>query len=409
MIRIIQLINQSRFSDAEKEIKKVLSEEPNNAYNIYLLAIVKYECGIHQEALQLISNAINIESNEASFFELKARILLQENEISEAQKHASKALYISPDETSIYALLGSIHLINKEYKQALTRIEEGLSLDSENTECLNIKSQILMKIGRKEESIDNAENVLKSDPEDPYSLANYGWVLLEKGENKKALSIFKNALKINPHLEVAKTGMMESLKAKFIVYRWLLAYSFWMSKQSSKIQWGVIIGFYIGTKYLGKLMQENPEYHSFIIPLYILLIVFAISTWIISPLTEFALCSNSYGKYLLTKEERTRAYYIGGSFTLFVSGIILFLTTGNINFCSLIVFGLSYMIPLSQIFNGFGWKGKVLNLLPIYFLLVGILSIGITFTNDILINGISSVYLFSLFGYQFLANFLTGK
>ena len=56
------------------------------------------------------------------------------------------------------------------------------------------------------------------------------------------------------------------MKARNIIYRGFLAYFLFMSRLSSKVQWGILIGGYIGYQVLRNVAANNPTMAPFLTP-----------------------------------------------------------------------------------------------------------------------------------------------
>jgi hypothetical protein len=85
-----------------------------------------------------------------------------------------------------------------------------------------------------------------------------------------------------------------------------------MAKFSRRGQWGIILGAYFGNQLLRALAQANPNWAPWILPLRILYIVFALMTWIASPLFNLLLRLNPFGRMVLSQEQIVASNWIGG-------------------------------------------------------------------------------------------------
>src|SRR5690606_13738189 len=127
---------------------------------------------------------------------------------------------------------------------------------------------------------------------------------------------FKESLKNDPNFDYAQYGMMEALKATNPIYKLFLKYAFWMNNLTSKYQWAVIIGFYIGFRIIRSISENNEALQPFLTPLIIILALVAFSTWVITPIGNFFLRFNAYGKFLLDKDEKMSSNFVAASFLI---------------------------------------------------------------------------------------------
>lgn len=399
------LLQQQKYIEAEKLIKDLLQTEPNNIDYLSLFCEVKISLEQYENADEIINTAIGLSPDTSYLFYLKSSICIQLNNYNEAEKNIEEAISLDPYYADYFAYFAFIKLNRKEFEKALELANQSLEIDPECLLGLNTRSSALIKLNKKEEAFETIEGALREDPNDSYTHANYGWGLLEKGNHKKALEHFKESLKVNPNYEYAQSGMLEAIKATNPVYKLFLKYSFWMGNLTSKYQWGVIIGFYIFQKILRAIANSNPKIEPFLQPILILLVVIAISTWIMNPIGNLFLRFNKYGQHLLSKEEKLSSNFVGISFIITVIGVILYISTFEIKYTSIIVYGIAMMLPFSIFFS----DSKKKNLLKIFIIalaIIGFFAITISLYTGYLYNFLSIIFIFGFLGFQWLTNYL---
>ena len=333
-------------------------------------------------------------------------LITGQDKISKSKELILQALALDPYDSNFYGVLANINLREKDWELALKNANEGLAIESENIECLNARAQAYIKLDRKEEAYETIKEALHFNPENSHTHSNIGWGLIEKREYQKSLYHFKEALSIDPSNEHAKAGLVEALKAKYWFYRLFLRYAFWIGNMKTQAQWIVIIGFYVGAKLVDFIGEKYPALQIITVPLIILYVIFALTTWVITPLSNLFLRLNVYGKYALGRNEIVCSNYIGISILIsIVSGILYFLIGGEY-FLILCIVGFAMMIPISGLFNATS-KSKGRNILLIYTLALGVLglsSVAIAATGGSAMNPITSIFILAIITYQWIAN-----
>lgn len=399
------LLEQRRYKEAEKELLNILASQPSNEEAHSLMAILKNQTGEYDKALEHIHAAIAVNPGLGYLHYLKASILLNQDKLNEAEKSAKEAIALDPSVADFYAMIAAIELQQKNWQRALDYANTGLGLEPDNLQCLNSRSTALIKLDKKEESYDTIKEALYYDPDNSFTHANLGWGLLEKGEQQKALDHFKKALQSDPTNDYARAGIVEALKARFWIYRIFLKYAFWISNMKSSMQWVVILGFYFGSRLLRTMAKTYPQLSPFITPIVILYSLFAISTWLIQPISNLFLRLNTYGRYALTKDETQSSNLVGISLLLALLGTVLYFSTDYFPWLMLIIYGVSMMIPLSSMFNPPGKKGRtVLRFYTIALALSGALSIALAFAGNEWYYAVGTFYVLGVFVYQWVAN-----
>lgn len=402
------LIQQKKFSEAERVLKDLLTGDANNVHLLSLLAEVNLQQDKPDAASSIIDNAIGLSPDNDYLYYMKSRIAIQQEKLSEAEKYVQHAIAIDPYDADYFALLAHIRLTRKQFETALETADQALEIDAQNLLALNTRSAALNKLNRSQESFETIEGALREDPNNAYTHANYGWALLEKGNHKKALEHFKEALKNDPDAEYAQAGMLEAIKAANPVYRAFLKYSFWMSNLTAKYQWGVIIGFYFGFKGLRALAKNNDALEPYLTPLIIGLGILAFSTWIITPVSNLFLRFNKYGQVLLSKKEKMSSNFVAISFAAFIVGSILTFLLSDERFLSIAIFGFAMMLPLGIMFSPSKYK-NALFIYTICMAITGILAIGSTFVTGELYSLLALAFVMGFIGFQWVANFLMIK
>lgn len=400
----VLLLQQQKHKEAEKILSGLLANNPDDVDVLMLMSQVKIVQHKFDQAHELIGSAIARDPGNSHLYYTRARIYISQDQYDKAEYDLSQAINIDPYDADYFALLSLLKIDRKEFAEALMLADKALELDAENINALNARSTALLKLDRKEESFSTIEGALREDPTNARTHANYGWGLLEKSEHKKALHHFSEALRNDPNNTNARAGMSEALKARYVLYRWFLKYSFWIGNLQAKYQWGVIIGFYIATRLIAGIGKANPALQPIVLPVTILLGVIAFSTWIITPISNLFLRLNKYGKHLLDKEEIRSSNFVGLSLLTALAGGILYFVLNDTTYLSLVIFGVTMMIPLSSAF-GTARRKTLLAGYTIFLVLAGVAGIFIAFNSGEIFNAAFIIYLIAVYIYQWVANF----
>lgn len=402
------LLNQQKYAEAEKAVKEILAENPINPHLLSILAEVFLHQGKFDEAHNAVDQAIALVPNWHYLFYIKSRIAFHGDDLNQAEKYINQAIELVPNDADCFAVLAQIQLSRKQYETALETANQALALDPEHLQALNIRSSVLIKLKNSEAAFQTIEGALRGDPNNAYTHANYGWGLLENGDHKKALEHFKEALKIDPNSQFAQSGMLEALKATSPFYRMFLKYAFFMNALTSKYQWGVIIGFYLGFRVLKNIAKNNEALQPVLIPILVVLALLAFSTWVITPISNLFLRFNLYGQLLLDKSEKMSSNFVAASFGLFVAGLLLYLGLSDQNYLSIAIFGFAMMLPFSVMFAQTKYK-NVLLYYVIGMVVIGFMAIAETFSTGELLNKMSTIFVLCFVTFQWVANYLLIK
>ena len=402
------LIQQKKYPEAEKILNELLSAEPHSISYLTLLAEVNLHQDKFDSAKNTINTAIGSSPDSPHLFYIKARIAVQQNDYDGAEKNLYNSIKLDPYDADYFALLATIKLSRKKFEEALDLANEALKIDAENLLALNTRSTALNKLNKKEESFQAIEGALREDPNNAYTHANYGWGLLENGDHKKALEHFRQALKNQPDFDYAQAGMVEAVKAGNPFYRAFLKYSFWMGNLTSKYQWGVIIGLYIGVKILASIAKSNEKLQPYLVPVIIALAILIFSTWIINPISNLFLRFNKFGRLLMNRKEILSSNFVAASLGVFVIGALSYFALYDEKFLSVAVFGFAMMVPLGTMYSPTKYKHSLL-IYSVIMAVAGVAAITLTFSTGELFNLMAVVFVLGFVGFQWIANFLLIK
>ena len=315
--RALLLYQQSRYDLAEQEVRRILGESPSDPGAHALLGLCLVAQEKYDEAQHDVEEAIRIAPDWAYTHHCRSLVLESRNRFAEAEKSAREAVRLEPLEANYRARLASTLFRQEKWQAAHDAATEGLAHDPENAGCDHLRTMALTKLGRPSDAVASVEAALRRDPDDALAHTNKGWALLHQNNPREALEHFREALRINPTSDYAKAGIVEALKAKNPIYRWMLAYFLWMARLSNGARWGVILGGYFAAKFLNAFARSNPNWQPWIQPILVLYLIFVLLTWFAYPLFNLLLRFNKFGWYALSRDQRNASNWFGGCLALF--------------------------------------------------------------------------------------------
>lgn len=407
--RVEVLMQQARFKLAEQELRQELAEDPHQPHAHAMLALCLAGEKKYAEAQREAEAAVHLAPDFAYCHYVLASVLADQDRFADAEPVAREALRLDPEDADYYALLSRIHLGRRRWNEALAAAEQGLQLDAEHVGCTNLRALALVKLNRREEAGATIDAALARNPENAVTHANQGWTLLQRHQPEKAMEHFREALRLDPELDWARAGIVEALKARHFIYRLMLGYFFWMSRLSQRAQWGVVIGGYLGYRFLYSFAQNNPAYAPFLWPVLILYFLFAVMTWIARPLFNLLLRCNRFGRLALSREETLASNWVGGSLASALLCLVLWLVTRNSTALLAALTSGLMVIPIAGTFRA---SGKPRRTLAIYTGVLGglvLLAIALELADSPLTGALLALVLLGIFVFQWVANALLSK
>lgn len=312
LTRAALLIEHQRWELAENELRQALLTNSDDAEAHRLLAICFNESEKFDAAESEAKMAVHLAPDDAATHFTLALVLLSQRRIDDALKSIDESLRLEPLSADSFAVQSQIRFIKRDWPGTLASAEQGLRLNPEHESCNNLRAMALTKLGRQAEAGITLEAVLNRNPNDPITHANEGWRLLETRDRVKAMEHFREALRLDPTNDWARRGIIEALKSKNIIYRLLLNYFLFMAKLSSRAQWMIILGFFIGRSVIADLARANPAAAPYLNMLLIGYAIFALLTWLGDPLFNLMLFLDRFGRLTLFPEQKRGALAVGG-------------------------------------------------------------------------------------------------
>lgn len=305
------LLQQERYELAEEQLRLALAEGDEPATAHALLAL----CLLHRKKLDEATvearQAIHEAPNEALGFYALATIELKQHRLKQAQTTIGEAIRLEPWDPDHFSILASIEGQRYRWSESLAAAEQGLACDPDHVACNNLRAIALVNLGRKAEAGQSIDATLAKNPEDAVTHANQGWTLLHQRKPQKAMEHFREALRAEPNLEWARLGIIEAMKARFFLYRWLLTFFLWLSHFPPRVQLALTLGLVFGQSLLRTVLKAVPLLEPLAGPIAIAYLLFVWMTWTASSLFNLVLRLDPFGRLALNDSERLESTLVG--------------------------------------------------------------------------------------------------
>lgn len=318
------LIQQSKYNQAEKEIKVHLAENPNDGLSHSTLALAYLGQKKEKEALESAEKGVGLMPFLAYPFYILSRCHIHNSQYEKAFDASSQALNLDPEDEDFLCNHAAILSSLNKNEEALVTLNKALAINPEHANSKEIKSVVLRNLGRYAEADEIAGDALSEAPESSSAFSAKGWALLDNGKTKEALEHFKTAVMLDPNSEYAKSGLIMGIKAQNKLFHWFYMYYNWISRLSPKTRWGLAIGIVILIQFADRLSRTGSTLAPILDVLVTLYICFVFLAWSINPVFNIFLRFNRFGKHALSKGETIAANIMA---SLLISAAIFYTLT----------------------------------------------------------------------------------
>ncbi|MFL6291814.1 MAG: tetratricopeptide repeat protein [Thermoanaerobaculia bacterium] len=345
------LLEQGRYDLAEKELRRQLTEDHQDALAHALLAFCLMKQERLPEAEREAREAVALAPDAGfSHFHL-GQVLDHRDRLVPAAAAFQEAIRLDPEDADYPAALASIRVQQRRWDEAMAAVEQGLELDPDHAGCTNLRALILTHTGKTGEAHSTLDDALARDPENAFTHANRGWTLLRESRPKEAIEHFREALRLEPSFEYARIGIVEAMKARNPIYRPILRFFLWLGSLQGRSQMWLILGLFFGARLLRLVARSQPSLAPFLYPVLFLYMAFVLLTWVADPLFNLLLRLDRFGRLALSREQVRASNWFGGVLGLALAALVAGLATGS-EMLLLVALGAGALIlPVTAVFR----------------------------------------------------------
>lgn len=345
------LLEQGRYDLAEKELRRRLTEDHQDALAHALLAFCLMQQERLPEAEREAREAVSLAPDAAFSHFYLGQVLDHRDRLDPAAAAFQEAIRLDPEEADYQAALASIRVQQRRWDEALAAVEQGLELDPDHDGCTNLRAMILTQTGKTGEAHSTLDGALARDPDNAFTHANRGWTLLRESRPAPAIEHFREALRLDPSMEYARIGIVEAMKARNPIYRPILRFFLWMGSLQGRSQMWLILGLFFGVRLLRTIARSNPSLAPFLYPVIFLYLAFVLMTWVADPLFNLLLRLDRFGRLALSREQLQASNWFGGVLGLALLSLVVGLVTLSQTLLLMALGAAALILPVTAVFR----------------------------------------------------------
>jgi len=318
---------QQRHVDAASMFKKALEADANHAASYAMLAL----CWMRDEetagkAVDAARRGVTLEPEDAFHHSVLAMAISstakpgQNGILKEALAAAEKAVELDAYSPVSHSVKASLLLQLGKFAEAEASAREALAIDTESEQATEVLSIALLRQHKDEDNAGLVRYQLETRPDDDSSHTSAGWLALKQGNHKEANRHFSEALRLNPMNDFARMGLVESYRARSIVYSSFVRFATAMDRFSGGRQTAIMIGGFIAYRILGSYLSKVAPFWAFVLIAAWLLL--ALWSHLARGFGSFFMVLDPSARRALKPKEFWEGVVVGGS-TLLAFGCLL--------------------------------------------------------------------------------------
>jgi tetratricopeptide (TPR) repeat protein len=306
--RLIHLLEQRRFADAEAQLRRILARTPGDAPAHALRALCLADMGMPEAAVRSAEHAVELAPDLAFGHWALGTVLGGEERFLEAGAAAREAIRLEPGDATHHALLAQCLAGQRRWEEAIAAAEDGLRLDARSDSCTRIRALSLQQHGRAEEAERLFAHQVALDPWDALSHAGRGWSALQRGAGgNEAAEHFRASLRLDPASGYARAGLAEALRSRSLSYRFFRRHARRARRVAPILR---IAALASGAAVVGALhagLALHPLLWAAATAPMAAFILFILLSWAAEPLADWSVRRDRMGRALLTPERDVAA------------------------------------------------------------------------------------------------------
>lgn len=207
MTPLADLLDQARkhqqggdLVQAEALCRQVLQANPQQVDAMYLLALVAFQVGRHDQAIELAQQMLQFKPDCTEAYNLLGVTLALAGRLDEAASCYLHAVWFQPGNAEAHNNLGMVYHAQGKREEALTCFRQAVQLKPDLVPALENLGRALKDQGLLIEAIGCYRRMVEMQPDNPQTHANLGSTLQEQGLPAEAVASYRHALRLQPDL-----------------------------------------------------------------------------------------------------------------------------------------------------------------------------------------------------------------
>ena len=208
----ISLYQAGQLLQAEQICQQILRDYPQDAEALHMLGVIAYQVGESKIATGLISQAIEIDSNQYVFFNSLGAALQKQGSLEESIQAYQQAIQIQSGDADSYSNLGVALQEQGSLEESIQAYQQAIQIQPNHPEAYNNLGVVLKEQGRLEESIQAYQKSIEIQPKSAEAYHNLGNVLREQGSLEESIEAYQQAIQIQPDYAEAYSNLGNVLR-----------------------------------------------------------------------------------------------------------------------------------------------------------------------------------------------------
>jgi len=204
-----------KYADATAIFESYTERRPANPWGHYMLGLSAWKSGDLPKSELAFEKALSIDPHHVKSLVNLSRVFIDQKRHDEAVDRLTRASEIEPESAEVHRLLGRTYHTQRKTDEAVAAYRQAIDLDERDAWSMNNLGLLLLESKRADEALPLLTSAVELRKNVPEFHNNLGMALEHTGRFRAAATAYGEALTIEPRYEKAKQNLarVEAVKS----------------------------------------------------------------------------------------------------------------------------------------------------------------------------------------------------
>jgi protein O-GlcNAc transferase len=196
----VALHQKGQLGQAEAIYRQLLGIDPTNADALHLLGVIANQTGNNKSAVDMISNAIQINAHVAIYYSSFGNALQDLKQFDAAVASYDKAIALKPDMAETYSNRGNALQALKQFDAAVASYDKAIELKPDYANAYSNRGNALQDLKQFDAAVGSYNKAIALKPDMAETYSNRGNALQELRQFDAAVASYDKAIALKPDM-----------------------------------------------------------------------------------------------------------------------------------------------------------------------------------------------------------------
>ena len=196
-----------KYADATAIFEGYTERRSANPWGHYMLGLSAWKAGDLPKSEQAFGKALSIDPHHVKSLVNSSRVFIDQKRHEEAVDRLTRASEIEPESAEVFRLLGRTYRAQGKTDEAIAAYRQAIDLDERDAWSINNLGLLLLETKHADEALLLLTRAVELQKDVPKFRNNLGMALEHMGQFKAAVTAYSDALTVDPNYDKAKQNL----------------------------------------------------------------------------------------------------------------------------------------------------------------------------------------------------------